>query len=246
MDKLEEIYFSTEGFQVGSTAAKNLQKKVPELTRKEIQHWLDREPAYQIYKPKPRRVKYPHYNQSQPNHTHQIDLLILPNDGEYKYALTIVDIASRYKEAEPVKTKMATESSNAIQRIYDRSPLEYPKWIMCDKGREFMGAFTKLMNNNNVKVSRSLNKKHVAFVERFNRTLAEKLFIYQYKEEMDTKETNREWVARLPGVVEATNDEETRMIGMKPVDAIKLKKVPQPEYKEVPEDLPIDSIVRQI
>ena len=34
-----------------------------------------------------------------------------------------------------------------------------------------------------------------------------------------------EWVSRLPNVVKALNNEETRLIGMKPVDAIKKKEV---------------------
>ena len=33
--------------------------------------------------------------------------------------------------------------------------------------------------------------------------------------------SNREWVSRLQSVVSALNDEKTRLIGMKPVDAIK-------------------------
>ena len=246
MDKLKRIYNSPAGYQMGTTAAGKLIKKVPELTKNEIQHWLDRQPVYQIYKAKPKRVKFPHYDQDRPNHTHQIDLLSLPQDGKYKYALTIVDIASRYKEAEPLKRKTAIETSGAIQRIYDRSPLDYPKEIMCDKGREFMGVFTEKMKDHKVKMSRSLNKKHVAFVERFNETLAKKLFAHQYNEEMSKKKTNREWVDRLAGVVEAINVEETRIIGMKPVEAIKLESVKQPEYKDIPEDLPIDSLVRYL
>ena len=33
--------------------------------------------------------------------------------------------------------------------------------------------------------------------------------------------SNREWVSRLQNVVSALNNEETRLIGMKPIDAIK-------------------------
>ena len=42
------------------------------------------------------------------------------------------------------------------------------------------------------------------------------------------------------------NDEVIRMINMKPVDAIKLEPVEQPEYDEIKEDLPIDSVVRYL
>ena len=76
-------------------------------------------------------------------------------------------------------------------------------------------------------------------VERFNRMLADRLFSYQYHKELeDPSKSNREWVSRLQNVVSALNDERSRLIGMKPVDAIKQTLVkqgfsqPVKEYKE--------------
>ena len=42
----------------------------------------------------------------------------------YKYALTVVDVASRYKAAEPLTSKESDEVSKAFQRIYRRGPLK--------------------------------------------------------------------------------------------------------------------------
>ena len=65
-------------------------------------------------------------------------------------------------------------------------------------------------------------------MERFNRTSAGRLFSYQYhKEFKDPSKSNREWVSRLQNVVSALNNEKTRLIGMKPVDAIKQASVEQ-------------------
>jgi len=66
-----------------------------------------------------------------------------------------------------------------------------------------------------------------AIVERFNRTLAERLFGYQYAVEMRLREGQRStaWVKRLPDVVSALNNEETSLIGKKPAAAIKEKAV---------------------
>ena len=59
-------------------------------------------------------------------------------------------------------------------------------------------------------------------MERFNRTLADMLFSYQYhKESEDPSKSNRDWVSRLQNVVSALNNEKTRLIGLKPIDAIK-------------------------
>ena len=65
-------------------------------------------------------------------------------------------------------------------------------------------------------------------MERFNRTLADRLFSYQYHKEFeDPSKSNREWVSRLQNVVSALNNEKTRLIGMKPPDAIKQTLVEQ-------------------
>ena len=64
--------------------------------------------------------------------------------------------------------------------------------------------------------------------ERFNRTLADRLFTYQYHKELeDPSKSNREWVSRLQNVVSSLNNEKTRLIGMKPVDTIKQTLVEQ-------------------
>ena len=76
-------------------------------------------------------------------------------------------------------------------------------------------------------------------VEGVNRMLADRLFSYQYQKELeDPLKSNREWVSRLQNVVNALNNEKTRLIGMKPVDAIKQTLVeqgffqPAKEYEE--------------
>ena len=59
-------------------------------------------------------------------------------------------------------------------------------------------------------------------IERFNRTLADGLLSYQYHKELeDPSKHNRDWVSRLQNVVNALNNEKTRLIEMKPIDAIK-------------------------
>ena len=65
-------------------------------------------------------------------------------------------------------------------------------------------------------------------VERFNRTLADRLFTFQcHKELEDPSKSNKEWVSRLQNVVSALNNENTRLTGRKPVDAIKQTLVKQ-------------------
>ena len=76
-------------------------------------------------------------------------------------------------------------------------------------------------------------------MERFNRTSADTLFSFQYHKELeDPSKSSREWVSRLQNVVSALNNEKTRLIGMKPINAIKQTLVkqgfsqPAKEYEE--------------
>jgi len=80
--------------------------------------------------PPPKRIPRPKFDVPTPNKVHQADLLFLPHDKlprgrkVFKYALTVVDVASRYKEAEPLTSKNSDEVALAFQKIYKRSPLE--------------------------------------------------------------------------------------------------------------------------
>ena len=52
---------------------------------------------------------------------YQAELLFLPPDNvkhrTYKYALTVVDVASRLKDAEPLTDKTATQTMTAFSQI---------------------------------------------------------------------------------------------------------------------------------
>ena len=124
----------------------------------------------------------------------------------YKFALTVVDVASRYKEAEPLTDK---NSAAALGRIYKSGPLTWPRLLQVDPGREFMGAFSQLLAKHNVQVRRGAADHHrqQGIVERFNRTLAERLFGHQYAQEMllaarGSSKRSIEWVTRLPAVLQ--------------------------------------------
>ena len=91
------------------------------------------------------------------------------------------------------------------------------------------GAVTEEMKGHDVRIRRGNVNVHrdQGIVERFNRTLSERLFSFQYSQEMNLKsgERSTEWVKRLPEVVSALNSEKTRLTGKRPVDAIKEKAI---------------------
>jgi hypothetical protein len=234
--KLREIYYAPEHYFRGKSAAKKL-AELSGYSEDKCQEWLNKQIIYQIYYPKPRRIIRAKFDVSVPNSIHQADLLFLPHDTvkrkTYKYALTVIDVASRYKAAWPLTSKNSDEVASAFNKIYSvlegRSNLKWPKAICVDAGREFMGDVTRLMTKHNVSVSRADagNHRAQALVERFNRTLAEKLFTVQYAQEIlkearqEKDVRSREWVNNLQVVVKELNNTKTRLIKMTPEEAIK-------------------------
>ena len=121
-----------------------------------------------------------------------------------------------------------------------------------------MGAASQLLTKNGVAVRRGRVDIHrdQGIAERFNRTLAERLFGHQQAQEliMASAEWSREWVKRLPVVVAALNNEVTRLTGKKPIDAIRAKVVTQKPSSVTPgrpvglkeQKLPFDVLVRYL
>ena len=113
-NRLSKVYYSPQGYWEGFAAIKTLASvaKVSE----DVAHW-------QVYIPATRYIPRPKFDVPVPNAVHQVDLLYLPHDRPprsrktFKYALTVVDVASRYKAAEPLSTKEAAEVATALERI---------------------------------------------------------------------------------------------------------------------------------
>ena len=217
--KFEQIYYSDDGYWRGKSAIQKLAKKTG-TTKEEAEKWLLKQPLHQIYLPPPKYVPRPNASMSlyaTPNDIHQADILYLPHDKlkkkTYKYALSY-----------QLTTKNSKEVAQAFQWMYKNTELNFPKTLIVDNGKEFYSEVTKLMEKHDVIIQRGDPSQHRSqgIVERYNKTLADKLFSYQYHKEFeDPLKSNREWVSRLQNVVSALNNEKTRLIGMKPIDAIK-------------------------
>ena len=133
--KFKQIYYSDGGYWRGKSAIQRLAKALGSM-KEEAERWLLKQPLYQIFIPAPKYVPRPNASISlfaKPNDIHQSDLLSLPHDKfkkkTYKYALNIVDVASRYKGSYQLTSKYAKEVAQAFQSIYENTPLNYPKNI---------------------------------------------------------------------------------------------------------------------
>lgn len=190
--------------------------------------------------PKARKL-YNHWDIEEPYTWLQADLLYLPTDNRYKYALTVVDIASRFKWAAPLRSRNAEAVKEAFYSL--KIPIEKVKVLMTDAGSEFAGVFKKSLSKSidgiDLYIEHRIQKPghHLSFVENFNGHLAVKLFDAQYIEELKTGKPAKFWVNNLSVVVDKMNNTVTSMIKMKPIDAVKLEKVPQKKNKFSKKDI---------
>ena len=228
----KKIYYSPEGYWKGYSAVSKL-ANAAKVSEVEVRDWLERQALWQIYLPPPKYLPRPHWTVDRPNEIHQADLLFLPHDKvgrkTFRYALVVIDVASRYKDDEALTSKESQEVAKAFERMYSRK-LRWPKTLLVDPGKEFMGHVTKLMDRHNVKIQRSEagNHRAQAFVERANRTLGERLFSHQYAQEIkeqSSDERSQVWVKRLPAVMKSLNSEVIKITGKEPDEAVGLKEV---------------------
>ena len=204
--KFEQIYYYDDGYWRGKSTIQKLSKASGSM-KEEAERWLMKQPLYLIYLPAPKYIPRPNASMSlltKPNNIHQADILYLPNDKfkkkRYKYALNIVDVASRYKGSYQLATKNTKEVAQAFQWIYQNMSLTYPKTLIIDDGKEFYGDLMKLMEKHDVMIQHGDPSQHRSqgIVEKFNRTLADRLFSFQYHKELeDPSKSNREWVSRM-------------------------------------------------
>ena len=104
-EKFKQIDYSDDGYWRGKSTILKL-SRASSSTKEEAEKWLMKQPLYQIYLPPPKYIPRPNASMSlfaKPSDFYQADILYLPNDRykkkTYKYALNIVDVASRYKES---------------------------------------------------------------------------------------------------------------------------------------------------
>ena len=113
-----------------------------------------------------------------------IDLSNLKKENNAKYLLTVIDILSKYASVEKLFNKKPQSIVSAFKKIFK---FRKPKILITDGGREFDNKiFKTFLSNLNIKhyIARNTEVK-CAVVERFNRTIKEKIF--KYLTEFNTK-----------------------------------------------------------
>lgn len=191
VDKDKKIYYNTYGIE-----------PVPKsFLKKQELHNLFKRPKKDSW------INTPHIQQDEPNIVQQADLLFLPHDGNYKYALVVVDLGSRLTDAEPIKDKSSKTVKEAFEEIYDRGILEMPQIIQVDPGSEFKKDVKNYFEKHGVYVRYGKPGRHrqQALVERRNQVLGNALMKKMHAEELLTGQVSRRWVDALPRIIKAMN-----------------------------------------
>ncbi len=150
----------------------------------------------------------------------------------YYYVLLVIDCVTRYKDFVFLISKSSEEVAEAFKSIYDTpdNPLNWLRKMQCDKGTEFMGYVTLLMNEHGVEIQRIIARfryTSLAIVDRYAGLFEYRVFKNQYSVEflLSTGERCRECEQFVRRIVGNMNDSPTRLIGMSPNDTTKLKRI---------------------
>ena len=129
-----------------------------------------------------------------------------------KYLLCAIDLYSKYAFVIPLKDKKRISIVNAFNKIIKQSNRK-PNKIWVDQGGEFYNnVFEKWLSDNNIVIYLTYNEGKPVVVERFIRTLNNKLYKHM------TAAGKKVYYDVLDDVVNKYNNNKHSTIKMKPID----------------------------
>ena len=142
-----------------------------------------------------------------------VEMQKLSRDNKgYKYLLTVIDVFSKYGWIWPLKNKTGLEVENAFKNIFAEGRVPEKLWV--DKGKEFYNQHVKkLLDSDNITMYSTENEEKSTVVERWNRTMKNKMYKYF------TTNMTRTYIDVLPEMVDKYNRTKHRSIGMTPFEA---------------------------
>jgi len=136
------------------------------------------------------------------------------NNG-YRYMLNIIDVFSKFAWSVPLKDKRGDTVTEAFKMVVKNSN-RLPKFLWVDQGKEF---YNKNMNvwlkHNNITMYSTFGEHKSAVVERFNRTIKEKMWV------RFTAENTRNWIDMIVDLIAKYNNTRHSTIKMTPTEASK-------------------------
>lgn len=209
--ELQELFYNIKTGYVGAKKLYyHLQQKFPDQQIPAvymIQKWLNNQETVQVNK-RPHKPKlYQSFTSSGPGHGYQMDILIY-STYEYKgwkYMFVLIDIYSRYAQVRAMKSRTMKTWMEAFEDCLKKNQQllnkeEYPRFINSDNefAKSTMQEYCK-KHNIQLRLSEPEEINKNAIVERFNRTLREKIHKYRFT----SGDIN--WPSYLQQIVEGYN-----------------------------------------
>ena len=138
----------------------------------------------------------------------QADLLFLPNDNGYKYALVCVDVATRKTDAEPIKDKQPKTVLKALKKIWKRKYVNRPTvFFKTDDGSEFKGVVEQYFEDNGIirMVGKAGRSRSQSVVEAVNLMLGKAIAVKHRNDELADDEYTDDWVDDIPIIIKEYN-----------------------------------------
>lgn len=133
----------------------------------------------------------------------------------HKFLLTVIDCFSKYAWVKPILRKDKTSVLNALAKIFDESKRK-PQQFQTDNGKEFYNAeMQRFLKKNNIHHYSTYSVLKASIVERFNRTLKEKMW------KQFSMQGTYKYLDLLEKLTNKYNDTYHRTIQMKPKDVKK-------------------------
>lgn len=140
----------------------------------------------------------------------QADLIYMPENKGKNFILTVVDVASRACDAEPLAGRTAEDVCEGFDVIFKRKNIKPPKYLYTDPGTEFKNEiFHDHMKSYNVIVRHSMTarKNQMGIVEYYNHIITKVLGTKMTSAEIESHEANNDWVDALPLLITELNKE---------------------------------------
>lgn len=217
MNELEKLYNDPEKTSQNSdvlySRLSGNAKKV--ISYKHVKEFIEKQKSTNLHKQANKRIYAPIGGEIG---TYQTDLTFFPeyksqNDGYY-VLITAIEINSRQGYAIALKRKNAASILMGFEKIINEARNHIPVRVVgSDKGREFEKYFREFLKDNEIEyytVDPVIGKNSMAMVERFNRTLRERIERYL------TQRGDTKWVEALPKILKNYNNTKNGTTGYAP------------------------------
>ena len=196
------------------TFLKTLKDNGIKHNKNKVKKLLLQNETYTLHRPKRKKFERNQVIVSGIDDTWQADLVDVSSlsnkNDNFKFILTCLDVFSKYAWAVPLKNKEGKTITDAFKTIFTN---RIPQRIQTDLGSEFYNRnFKALIKKYDIKLYSTQSEMKACIVERFNRTLKERMWRYF------TESNNYRYIDVLDNLINSYNNTYHTSIKMKPIE----------------------------